>query len=638
MINNYNPFKENRTEQMRELWKYYVPFPENDTSFKPLVVEGGRGSGKTMFFQCKSWKEELSKARKENQCIREWISNRDFIGLYYRVDTTFVSSMKGNDRHDWNSIFETYLSLCILSEVLFFISEIKDDLDYSVTELNKLANAFSNKISPNSPVDSFEMLKEYIPLYLDKIENIINGIPVNIGEDIRFVSVLRFVKELCISCQKLFNNNIVFKVFIDEYETLQEYQQKIINTLIKHSEIPVIYNIGLRPSGMKTPETISETETIESPHDFEYLELDVDPEQYKDILKNIFAKRIKLAKEKGLLAPTTNEDIEFYLGNYSFDYELDLIEKTNVTFSFKKELAEKIHIKAIAENITEDLEQKYLKVLCEEAPLLNARLHLTLLFKDNIYTPNLKILYDEYTNNGEKYRDWMHNRKNGIVFLLCKECKREKLYYGFDAYAALSSGIVRYFLELCEQAFNFAFLDGYSWDCQISPQTQTIAAKHVSEYKVKDILRYKPNGKNLRIFVQYIGQIFYKLHTDNGSLGEPEPNHFSTKDLSMTDEVRENIKFAIMWNVLQVNKATKRKDSILSPETVDYYLNKIYVPYFGISYRNQRKILLDSDILNGLFSGDYNNAKSAFNKFFKIMEDDFGQVSFADLNFGENND
>ena len=62
----YNPFKENRSEQMRDLWQYYVPFPGFlDNVGKPIVVEGGRGSGKTMIFQCNSWREKLAEIRKK---------------------------------------------------------------------------------------------------------------------------------------------------------------------------------------------------------------------------------------------------------------------------------------------------------------------------------------------------------------------------------------------------------------------------------------------------------------------------------------------------------------------------------------------------------------------------------------------
>ena len=79
---------------------------------------------------------------------------------------------------------------------------------------------------------------------------------------------------------------------------------------------------------------------------------------------------------------------------------------------------------------------------------------------------------------------------------------------------------------------------------------------------------------------------------------------------------------------------TKKKQSVLSPETVDYFLNKIYVPYFGISYRNQRKISIDVELLDQLFSGNEATAKKAMKKFFREDKDDVGngQLSLFDLN------
>ena len=163
-----------------------------------------------------------------------------------------------------------------------------------------------------------------------------------------------------------------------------------------------------------------------------------------------------------------------------------------------------------------------------------------------------------------------------------------------------------------------AFQNGFSWDGAIDAETQNEAAHYVSEYKIVDIAGYEPYGKELRIFVQYLGQIFYKLHTtENTTLGEPEPNHFNTKDLSLPDYTRKLLDSAIMCNVLQEGEPTKRKQSKLSPETVDYYLNKIYVPYFGISYRNQRKIQIEVGILEKLFSGNEDDAKIGFQEFFK---------------------
>lgn len=622
MLNQYNPFKENRTEQMKELWKYYVPFPGLDGAGKPIIVQGGRGSGKTMFFQCNSWRQVLSQIRKSGQASCRLLDEYDFVGVYYRVDTTFVSSMCNREEEHWDSVFETYLTICILQEILDFIIALSKDMLIEESEITKFVVDFSNRFNPGSLVNDLINFRYETENYLDVIENKINGLENSETTKLRWVNAHRIICDMCTACNRLFKRELLFKIFIDEYETLQEYQQKIINTLIKHSSLPVIFNIGLRPQGMKTNETISTTETIEAPHDYELLTLGIDSGTYQDILKEICKKRIALGKEQGKIPANAPEDIDFYLGLYSIDDELKRIQNSVRTFPHLKNLSIIIEEMGREQGLSEKLIQHYISVLGKDAPILNSRLHYALLCKKTAYTPTLHELYDAYTTNNERYSDWMHNRKFGIIFLLCKETKREKMYYGFDIFAALSSNIVRYFLELCEQTFRIAFLENYSWEAMISPDIQTEASRYVSEYKIVDIAGYEPYGNELRLFIQYLGQIFYKLHTSEmNTLGEPEPNHFNTKDLSLPEYSRKLIAAAIMWNVLQEGEPTKRKQSKLSPETVDYYMNKIYVPYFGISYRNQRKIQLDVKILNQLLSGDEEQAKRAFRAYFKIQQD-----------------
>lgn len=622
MIEQYNPFKENRAEQMKDLWKYYVPFPGLDGDGKPLVVEGGRGSGKTMFFQCNSWRQNLLKIRKDEDPVTYLLDKKEFIGLYYRVDTTFVSSMRGKEESNWSAIFETYLSICILKEIIDLIIELNKGMLIDEKGLSTFAQCFSRKLCPNRVIDSIIDLNKEIDVYLDIIEDKINGTSVDSTVKLRYVNAHRFISEACKECSSLLHrDSLLYKVFIDEYETLQDYQQKIVNTLIKHSTLPVVFNIGMKPKGMKTSETISQTETIEAPHDYELLPLGFDEEKYPDIVRDICKKRIQLGKEKGKIPQNASENIEEYLGKYSLEYELSKIAQTKVNLNYKVKLKKLIIELAEQEGIESHFAQEYCRVLCDEAPLLNSRLHYALLCKKTYYTPSVKELYEAYTNLSSRYNDWMHNRKNGVVFLLCKEAKKEKMYFGFDAFTALSSNIVRYFLELCEHTFKLAFLDGYVWGEPISPEKQSEAAQYVSEYKVLDIAGYEPYGRELRIFTQYLGQMFYRLHTgEDNSLGEPEPNHFNTKDLSISDRIRKLISSSIMWTVLQEGEATKRKQSKLSPETVDYYLNKIYVPYFGISYRNQRKITIDEEILEDLFSGDEQKAKKGLDKYFKCHD------------------
>lgn len=637
MSNQYNPFNENRTEQMEDLWKYYVPFNGLVESGKPLVVEGGRGSGKTMFFQCNSWREKCVKLRKSEKPLSELL-NDDFIGLYYRVDTTFVSSMRNGEEENWGGIFETYLSICILMEIIDLINEISPAITIDEKKLIAFAQLYSGKICRSNVVDNISLLKMSCTRCLDAIEDKING--VGDYSEMRRVFASRFIRDVCLSVGDLFNHNgLRFKVFIDEYETLLEYQQKIVNTLIKHSALPVIFNVGVKPRGMRTQQTISPTETIEDPHDYKLVELGFgDKDQYAQLLKDICRKRIKLGKDLGKIPENVSDDIEYYLGNYSIDEEMNLIRKSKRKFQHVSDLRELIRVRGKEESLSDSEIDEYISLLCDKSDVLYSRIYYAILKKKTQYTPKIAELCKELAANSSRYQEWIHNRKNGAIYLLCKETKRKKMYFGFDVYSMLSSYNVRCFLELCEQAFKFSFLNDYQWDHPISIETQTEAANFVSDYKITDIAGYEPYGNELRIFVQYLGSIFYSLHTEKDStIGEPEPNHFSTKDLSLTKDLRDKINSALLCNVLQEGEANKKKRSMLSPETVDYHLNKIYTPYFGISYRDIRKIDLPVEILELLLDGDEKKANKAITLFSKTQKIPFvsKQMEISDLSLEE---
>ncbi len=642
MVNAYNPFKDNRTEQMSDLWEFYVPFDDIGDSVKPLVVEGGRGSGKTMFFQCNSWEQILKKIKKDNNRINDFLSEKPFVGIYYRVDTTFVSTMREDEHSNGSKLFELYFSICILKEILRLLIELDKASLLDENHLNSFVETFSKRIRAESKVDKLKSFADETESYLDSIEDMINYPSSEKPLSIRFVKAHRFITDICKACGDIFSKTVTFKIFIDEYETLQDYQQEIVNTYIKHSTLPVIFNIGLRPEGMRTNGTISLTEKIESPHDYEKITLGVNSDNYIALIKEICSKRIALGKEKGLIPQNASEDIIFYLGEYKIEDELELILKSKNKLNFLNKLEKLIIDRGSEENLDDEQISVSINTLCKEAPVFNARLHYALLCKKTNYTPKINDLCKAYVNKEKKYSEWMHNRGLGIIFLLCKETKRQKMYYGFSVFEMLSSGIVRYFLELCEQALRIAFLQGFKWETTISGEIQTEAARYVSNYKVRDIAGYDPYGNRIRKFLQDLGMLFNHYHTSELlTLGEPEPNHFSTEDLSLNEETRSILKSALMWNVLQKEIATKKKNSIFSDETIDYHMNKIYVPYFGISYRHKRKLHINSTALNNLLSGNEEVAKKTYRELLKLeignskadsSSSDSNQISLFDNN------
>ena len=621
-MSELNPFAVNRAEYMRDLWKYYVPLKELDLeTSKALVIEGGRGTGKSTVFLCNCWRNQLAAAENDPAKTIDSFLNKKSVGLYYKVDGAFLSAMDTNSRvlQESTGIFNTYLSVELCKELFSYFAAISTRKNIiGDVEYQKIQKAYNRSVR-TTPANNLLCFEDLI----DDCDNILNAIEdcINYGEQIadslifRITSAGSIFKSVVEEILKLAHfSDVTFRVFIDEFESLCEWQQKQVNTLIKQSNSYLIYNICMKINGFKTYETNSVNEIIQPTHDYKYFKFEnlLETAEYKNTLKSICEKRFTMFFDQLEQRPECSTDIEFYLGNYSIDCELARFE--NRTLKFKESL------ERIIWTLSKDEEefQYYYDTLCNEAPLLNARMHQALLLRSSNYRPTLSELtscfldwkYNRKTPKKKKYDEWLHTTKTGIVFLLAKESGLEKWYYGFDTYVMLSSGIVRYFLELCEQAFNFAIMNGFGWEqpSPLSPETQTKAARFVSRYKVEETSSFPLYGSNLRIFIQCLGQIFKELHRNERlTLGEPEPNHFTMDALDSLDH-RDVLDCAITCSALQELPQTKGKEA-LNTHVLDYHLNKIYTPYFEISYFKKRTIVFTNSQISDLLSGDKSKAE-----------------------------
>lgn len=485
---NENPFSNNRAEYMRDLWRYYVPNNQIDfEALRPIIVEGGRGTGKTTLFLCNCWREKYAQDRSNGGNGVDAILQEGIIGLYYKVDPVFVSAMLGDDKSGsfWDGVFNTYLSIEILKELFVFLQRVEKCGKISFDDIKKLAKKYYQLIGieENSDILNIESMLNNSEYVLDEIENIMNCADYEKSRIRRTVSGT-IVKQIVEQIHQMTQfENVAIKIYIDEFECMSEQQQKLVNTLLKRSNNEIVYSIGAKIKGIKTYDTIVQGEVLQRTHDYKYYCLDlIIADGYSEMLKNICQKRLHyFKKEKGEGFESISEDIETYLGKYSFDEELRRYSKKEKP-SFYKKLENMIAQENDNENI--------ISALCSNAEPSAARLHLALLLRNKKYRPSVQDLYRCYldaksgkkSKDADKYKEWEHNTKSAIMFLLAKEYRMHKWYYGFDTYVALSSGIIRFFLELCEQTFNMAIQNGYSWNEQtrIMPELQTRAANYVS--------------------------------------------------------------------------------------------------------------------------------------------------------------
>jgi hypothetical protein len=623
-----NPFRQFRAEQFTDhLWSYYVPgsFDER-IGTRPIVVEGGRGSGKTMLFLCNSWRERKAEfeARQSGK-FKNMLSADSFVGLYYKVDTSFVTALseQGVEEETWAKLFATYLSASLVRELVDFLAACESSGFVKSGALSACFARISSLLGSNIDSPTVSQVRDLLVSTLDGVEVAANN-PAEI-QNARGTLPGRLLQEAALALRANAPFQAVrFQIFIDEYESLLEYQQRQVNSLIKHSSAWLVYNISMRPKGMKTSRTIAASEHIEEPHDFTTFrpEAELSPDTQSDdrrleeTLRSICQKRLR---NLGLLDGKDDRwfEIKTYLSGSTIDEELGRITEGKHQEKTLKDLR-----KAIFDQTgdTEKTEQWY-KTLGLEAKPEHARLHLCILRRAPQFRPSVAELANEYVAwrqsgkvGSKKYADWWHNTNAALTFLLAHEYKKPKEYAGFSTYCMLSSGIIRYFLELCEQAFDFAHSQGFHWGNprELSVEEQTKAARYVSRYKVRDIERYHPYGAELRQLTLSLGRIFESLHKNKDTtLGEPEFNHFATSTSEIANDksgMREILNSAVMWTVLQEKPPTKDKEVDMKIEAVDYHLNHIYSPYFGISYRRKRKIVVTLDELKALSATDQTEA------------------------------
>lgn len=644
MITEYkNPFSKIRAEQMGDsAWKYFVEPNKDYIGNKPLIFEGSRGTGKTMFFKCNSWEEKLSESKSIGLTLQQFIIANSHIGFYYKADGRFVKSLdkKNIEESIWTGIFNTYFNVIISKDIIVFIGKL---LKENLINIDEILPAIK-KISIRLKKDNIKTLNELDSVFdetLINIEQFANNtneqIPVGLNSG-------TIIQDLLLALKKNVNfSTTTFHVFVDEFEVFNLNQQVELNTLLKQSDSNIVYDFGVITNGIQTYKTAT-GQTIQQKDDFSILNPDsygwYESNEYNNLLKEICKKRLKEELDKSNKPYDTKFlEIEFYLKNYGKRFEEVYFNKSPELQKIKDRILVEIKRQSRIYNYNDEEIQKYWIELSNGSAIL-IRMHLALLMRKNKNTVSAKDLVRKMKENTPEYKDWVHNTESAIIFLLCHELKIEKKYHGFKVYSALSSGVVRSFLELAEYAFDYAFSSmsqTFTFDNprEFTIDEQTKAVYFVSNFKIKEIDSYEPSGLQLKRFTIALGKIFSSLHSNsNSTLGEVEHNHFETKANDLKREKEEAallLKHAIRHKILEEVEPTKTKsDEIV--EFTDYHLNHIYCPAFKISHLRKRKIPIAHLDLAKLFCGSHKELEDVVKKLSVIDSNEVSPNLFSEFN------
>jgi len=645
----------NRAEELGyDVWEHYVvPHFFNrldlNSALKPRIIIGGRGCGKTMLLRYHCHQTVFS--QKRTDIPMDAISN---IGLYWRADTQFCSAMtsRGIDDDIWIAAFNHFAAIMLSIELLNSLSSIANS-NYGSFSHHNLTNFNFTKLKAydqNIP-GSFSELQDYLESRLWDFESWVNDVRKH--PEPSFLPGRSFILsliKLILRSDGTTLANACFYVYFDEYENLLEYQQKTINTWLKHSEQPLIMHLAMKRGSFLTTSTLG-PESLSDIHDYRIHDL----EEYlhTDDSFTVFAAEILFLalsfsdygnipidvsslRNPALIAYRHNPDYkksiiasaQSLFPDLSHDSLADLVFSES---ALKSKLIEKTKyaLKCRQSNLD------YSLFINEKVPkasiVIPALLHRKRLTPENILQ-EFNLLLGGGANKFTDETSWVQNNFIGCLLQLYAPNSRPCAFYsGFKTFCKLSRGNLRHFLELCHKSLKQSFDIHGTLITPVDPIKQAEAARQTSVGFLGEIRSFGKYGNRLHTFVLRLGSLFALAHK-RPSQSETEQSHFSvrsgTEDFSLDDH--DFIKEAIKWSVLFEHTDTKRKGDY-QVNSVEYVLNPIYTPYFFISYRKKRRLELSSNDAICLIRGSLSQYTTVLKRFSKTWGVDTEDLSPSTL-------
>ncbi|OMF72037.1 ORC-CDC6 family AAA ATPase [Paenibacillus glucanolyticus] len=572
---------------------------------KAAVLVGGRGTGKTMLLKSLAF-EYVVNGKSVNEAQRVW-EDTNYLGCYIRADTNIVSSFRGRgiDDEDWANLYAHYFNLRVVQQMVKTLRILikldvvpKESLEYFISRYFEIFEG------DEFITLTFESLEKDIKFRLDELVRYINN-------PTKFPCPLlsnngTLIFECCTALMEnsLFQNKVWF-VLIDEYENMSEQQQRIVNTLIKANQPPVIFKIAMRPGGWWTQQTLALSENLEEIADFDMVNYQTvfSNEDYSSLIIEAFNKSLALNN----ITDSKFLNIKNLLPDLAPEEEALQVERDSKR---KSEYIDRIREYINRASAVIDKNELEKSLIIKDNPL-KTRFNLVLLDRGKSPEDIVKLI----TLSPKKYNEAYQHSKIGTLFLFCSEFRTKKTYAGFETYVLLSSKIMRNFVSLFSRAWELSLDEGFSVSNPrpINYEIQSRAAYDVSQGKVFEIVSY-PSGPALTSFANQLGRIFEQLNKDPRQ-SQPERNHFSIIG-DTSDQSRNLMRTALMYSILQEIPATKLRSEV-EGRGRDYFFNRIYSPFYNISYRKMHKLELKSIDFEALMIGNDEDRKQVASKLLK---------------------
>ena len=284
-----NPFRRVRAEHFENISTLARSYSEPEAAryeriveTKPVLLEGGRGSGKTMTL--KSMLPQALVSRRRRTTLDE--TNVPYFGVYLRLvpgsfatQAQAVEEIVGTDR-----CVSLFLTETILKLTASLVKELQSCAEAGLvhatsTQERQLVSEITNTIRPSVPMESKTTSLDDLGVSLaQEVRFVLDYVKRRIfGEDRNYDGVFLAVEDLKRICRAtttiyLTRPEMTVYFLLDEFENLLPFQKVVANSILKASEAGhYSLKIATKKAALTTSETL-ERQEIEEPHDYSSVE------------------------------------------------------------------------------------------------------------------------------------------------------------------------------------------------------------------------------------------------------------------------------------------------------------------------------------------------------------------------------
>jgi hypothetical protein len=373
---------------------------------------------------------------------------------------------------------------------------------------------------------------------------------------------------------------------IDEYENLEDYQQKVLNTLVKHvGDGAYTFKIGMRETGLRVRATLSPNEFLAEPADFISVDVveELKVQGFEQFAQDVCARR---------LSSPNSPPLELS-GRYGLFPDLSEDEEARI-----------LGVEARNRETRRALEREGAST--DDLRAFDAMSVLSAYLVDYWARSEESSRLDVLRQALGDPRAWevrLGNYSYAMLFTIRRgKAGHKKLYSGWSTIAHLADGNVRYLLNLVTLALEAHVAAGNQLDVAVPASIQTDAAMEMGSNMVRELQGLDVRGAQLTRLALGLGRVFGVFAADPYG-HTPEVAQFRVReDTADANEVNALLNAGVMHSCLK--RFAGDKMALVSPETkeFDYQLHPIFAPFFVYSHRSKRRMTLPATDLLELSS------------------------------------